>query len=103
LALDERNASAHNNLGLILFQACHYTEAQREFARALEEDENDQRALVNLALLFGEVHDYERSLQFSQRALALDPSLDVCRRLIAVARRAQGPYAEAQPSNRGFH
>jgi tetratricopeptide (TPR) repeat protein len=103
LALDERNASAHNNLGLILFQACHYAEAQREFARALEEDENDQRALVNLALLYGEVHDYERSLQFSQRALALDPSLDVCRRLIAVARRAQGPYAEAQPSNRGFH
>jgi Tfp pilus assembly protein PilF len=103
LAIDDCNASAHNNLGLILFQGRHYAEAQQEFVRALEEDENDQRALVNLALLYGELHDYEHSLQYSQRALALDPSLDVCRRLIAVARRAQGRFAEAQSLNRGFH
>jgi Tfp pilus assembly protein PilF len=102
LALDERNGSAHNNLGLILYQQHLLAEARSEFLLAIDLDETDARALVNLALLTSELHEYENSVAYCQRALALDPRLDVCRRLIAVARGVQDRLAEASQSG-GFN
>jgi protein O-mannosyl-transferase len=102
LALNERNGSAHNNLGLMLFQQHHHAEARTEFLRAVELDETDERALVNLALLTNELHEYENSVAYCRRALALDPSLDICRRLIAGTRGIPGRVAEAS-QNVGFN
>jgi tetratricopeptide (TPR) repeat protein len=102
LALNDRNGSAHNNLGLILYQQHHPAEARSEFLRAIELDESDERALVNLALLTSELHEYENSVEYCRRALALDPGLDVCRRLITVARGMQDRLAESS-RNGGFN
>ncbi len=102
LALNDRNGSAHNNLGLILYQQHHPAEARSEFLRAIELDESDERALVNLALLTSELHEYQNSAEYCRRALALDPGLDVCRRLITVARGMQDRLAESS-RNGGFN
>ncbi len=102
LALNERNGSAHNNLGLILYQQRRPAEARSELLRAIELDETDKRALVNLALLTSDLHEYENSIDYCRRALALDPGLDVCLRLIAVARGVQPRLAETSP-NGGFN
>ena len=99
-ALDERNGAAHNNLGLILFRQHRHAEARTEFLRAVELDATDERALVNLALLTNELHEYENSVAYCRRALALDPSLDICRRLIAAAGGVPGRLAEASKNVR---
>ena len=102
LALDEHNGSAHNNLGLILYQQRRHAEARAELLRAIELDKTDARALVNLALLTSDLHEYENSVAYCERALSLDPSLAVCRRLIDVARGVQGRLANASQSG-GFN
>ena len=102
LAINDHNGAAHNNLGLILFRERRYDDARGELLQALAEDENDLRALVNLALLSDEVHDFAATMKYGQRALELDPNQEVCRCLLANALRAQGRFDEAQAMSDGY-
>jgi protein O-mannosyl-transferase len=95
LALNERFNFAHLNLGTILLSRRQFADAQREFERAVELEPDDARAMANLAAVAFEGGDSSKAIDYARRALRIDSSLSLCRRLLIVALQKEGRLEEA--------
>jgi Tfp pilus assembly protein PilF len=95
LKLDDKLQAAHVNLGTIFLERRQFDQARHEFDRVIELNEKNARAYINRAGLFWEVGEYEKSIADCRRALALDPHLLVCERLIGRDLVGQGRVDEA--------
>jgi protein O-mannosyl-transferase len=95
LALDPNSTEAHCELGLTYFERKQYEDAKRHYLRALEIDPQNIPTIVNLAALAYTLHDYKGAIDWSNRALALNPNLPAAQICIAMALREQGHVDEA--------
>jgi len=95
LAIDDRDADAHTNLGVIYCQRRQYRQGKEQYLRAIEVNPEQVKAYVNLGILCVETGEYAEAIAYSQHALALDPHLVDCHLNIGVALRAQGRLDEA--------
>jgi tetratricopeptide (TPR) repeat protein len=95
LAINDGDADAHTNLGVIFCQRRQYAKGKEQFLRAIAVNPEQVKAYVNLGILYVETGEYAEAIAFSQHALALDPHLLDCHLNIGVALRAQGRLDEA--------
>jgi protein O-mannosyl-transferase len=95
LAMNDNDADAHTNLGVIDCQRGQYAKGKAQFLRAIDINPEQVQAYVNLGMLYVETGQYDQGVAASQRALELDPHLLDCHINIGVARRAQGRFDEA--------
>jgi tetratricopeptide (TPR) repeat protein len=95
LAIDDTVAPAHSGLGWISMTQKDTTTAKREFQRALDADPGDQENYFNLALLSKNTDDFQASIDYCQRALAINDNMLSAHRLIAENLRELQRWNEA--------
>lgn len=96
---DEKNGSAWVNLGDALMQkaretvdAAYYGHAEKAYRKALALDGKSIGALVGMAWVNGGRHEFEQSIAFADRALAVDPNNNEAYGLISDAKAEMGDY-----------
>jgi tetratricopeptide (TPR) repeat protein len=97
LAIDERNALAHNGLGLLLVDANRPAEAAVSFRRALELDPTNPQPAVNLGNALRASGDERGAERAYRRALDLDPEWPDALNGLAVLLVQRGTPADAIP------
>jgi tetratricopeptide (TPR) repeat protein len=75
IALDDRHARAHMNLGRLLHEGGRPEEALRHYADALRADPADARAQYNVGVAFEDLGRFDEAARAYRLALALDDSL----------------------------
>lgn len=97
IALDSKNAQAHNNYGVYLFQMSRHAEAERQFAQAAATLGYEGRAgaLENLGRVQRQLGQAEQAEQSFRQALGVDNGLLVSRFELADLLFAQGRLSEA--------
>jgi predicted Zn-dependent protease len=95
LALQENNVDARAGLGWTYLQQKKPADAKREFARAVEADPNLGTVRFYLAYVCRLMGDYEESNRHCRSALAIEPDMPACRRLMADNFDSLGRPAEA--------
>ncbi len=95
LAINDSYLDSHNNLGAIFYARRDYAGAKRHLKKVVEQDPSFALAWVNLALVSSETGNDAEAIEFSQRALELDPAQLNCRRILARALIHQRRFEEA--------
>jgi len=75
----------HRALGNVRFRQHRYREAIESYESALRLQPDDARTHATLAAVFQTVGETEDAIRHAKRALALDPSLDLARRILTDA------------------
>jgi Flp pilus assembly protein TadD len=96
IALNPRNAEAHDDLGVILAQRQDYAEAIKHFTLVISEEASYQKAHHNLAMALYITGDNQRALASVDNALRLAPESRDSMTLRALVLNALGRTAEAQ-------
>lgn len=95
LEIDDRNASAHNNLGIELGQAGQLTEALPHFREALRIRPDYPPALNNLGNTLQQLGRTAEAVQLYDEALRLDPTSVDARISLGLAFQRDGRHDEA--------
>jgi tetratricopeptide (TPR) repeat protein len=95
LALDEKNALAHNNLGIIYKRKGLYISAVEEFQAALKGLPNYFKAYNNLANVYFESEYYDEAVKYYNKCLAIKPNFADAHWNLALAYDQQGEKTRA--------
>jgi len=95
LALDEKNALAHNNLGIIYKRKGLYISAVEEFKAALEALPNYFKAYNNLANVYYERAYYDEAIKYYQKCLTIKPNFADAHWNVALAYEKKGDKTRA--------
>jgi len=95
LAIDEKNALAHNNLGIIYKRKGLYITAVEEFTAALEGLPNYFKAYNNLANVYFERAYYDEAVKYYNKCLAIKPNFADAHWNLALAYEKQGEKTRA--------
>jgi tetratricopeptide (TPR) repeat protein len=102
LRLDEGNALAHNNLGVIYKRKGLYISAVEEFQAALDALPNYYKAYNNLANVYFEREHYDEAVKFYQRCLKVKPGFAEAHWNLALCYEAKGETGRAIKHYREF-
>jgi tetratricopeptide (TPR) repeat protein len=95
IKIDEKNALAHNNLGIIYKRKGLYISAVEEFKAALEGLPNYFKAYNNLANVYFERADYDDAVKYYNKCLAIKPNFADAHWNAALAYEQQGEKSRA--------
>jgi tetratricopeptide (TPR) repeat protein len=95
LTLDEKNALAHNNLGIIYKRKGLYITSVEEFKAALESLPNYFKAYNNLANVYFETGYYDEAVKYYNKCLAIKPNFADAHWNLALAYEKQGEKTRA--------
>lgn len=95
LKIDEKNALAHNNLGIIYKRKGLYITAVEEFKAALEGLPNYFKAYNNLANVYFEREYYDEAVKYYNKCLAIKPNFADAHWNLALAYEKQGEKTRA--------
>ena len=101
LALDPKNADAHNNLGVLYFQLGEYLKARDCFDRALEINPGDRNAVLNQYDAFKVIGDLKSAAEVCKAYLLEHPSDREIARLQKTAQDRQRTTASAESGGEG--
>jgi tetratricopeptide (TPR) repeat protein len=91
LALDATDPKVWNNLAAVLFENLGQpAEGIRCMQQALQLDPDHKTGWANLATMVGQLGQFDRAIEYAERALALDPNLVEAHLHKAAAARALG-------------
>jgi len=102
LASDERNALAHNNLGIIYKRMGLYMSAIEEFEAALDGLPNYFKAYNNLANVYFEREYYDDAIKYYNKCLAIKPNFADAHWNVALAYEKIGEKTRAVRHFRKF-
>jgi pentatricopeptide repeat protein len=102
LKVDEGNALAHNNLGIIYKRKGLYITAVEEFKAALEGLPNYFKAYNNLANVYFERGDYEDAVKYYNKCLSIKPNFADAHWNLALAYEKMGEKTRAVRHFRKF-
>ena len=97
LAVDDRNAPAHMNLGVALVEKGELEEAGRHFAEALRIWPHYAEAQSNLGFVLASQGKWNEAVAAYRAALALNPRISQVHYLLGSALLSQGKAEEALP------
>jgi len=95
LALDPKNALAHNNLGIIYKRKGLYISAVEEFKAALEGLPNYFKAYNNLANVYFDREYYDEAIKYYNKCLAIKPNFADAHWNLALAYEKTGEKTRA--------
>ena len=95
LKIDEKNALAHNNLGIIYKRKGLYITAVEEFKAALEGLPNYFKAYNNLANVYFEREYYDEAVKYYNKCLAIKPNFADAHWNLALASEHSGEKTRA--------
>jgi predicted TPR repeat methyltransferase len=95
IALDDRQAMFHNNLGLICVRMGRLDEAERCYRRAIELDPDRLDAISNLGVLLGQLNQLEEAEAVFRQLLERVPRFSDARQNLAGLFLRQGRFNEA--------
>lgn len=95
LKVDERNALAHNNLGIIYKRKGLYISAIEEFKAALDGLPHYFKAYNNLANVYFEREYYDDAIKYYNKCLAVKPNFADAHWNVALAYEKKGEKARA--------
>ncbi len=102
LKIDERNALAHNNLGIVYKRKSLYISAIEEFKAALEGLPNYFKAYNNLANVYFERGDYDNAVKYYNKCLSIKPNFADAHWNLALAYEKMGEKIRAVTHFRKF-
>ena len=75
LSLDPENVQAHINLGMVKYSTGHKADAKKLWEKSinLKTDDNDSKAINNIANLYKEEKNYDKAIEHYQLAAKNDP------------------------------
>ena len=94
LAIDPDDAAAISPLAAMLFQQKRYEEARELYLALTESSPGDAQAAANLAVTEYYLGQTDEAVRGFERALALDPTLELARTGLATVRSAASPPVE---------
>ncbi len=95
LKVDEKNALAHNNLGIVYKRKGLYITAVEEFKAALDVLPNYFKAYNNLANVYFERAYYDEAVKYYNKCLAIKPNFADAHWNLALAYEKQGEKTRA--------